>query len=466
MIMKRISELKMITFVLALSVVSMLIPSCDKNEDSVKLYEVSVALEYPVSYEAYAGAPVTLRDVNVGTVYDAETDEKGIATFKVPSGVYEAMTSDAKDVDEMSFIFNGVSAQIVAEKVGSSPITISVKVSAFNREKALIIKEIYNGGVTKDNGEDSFAMDKCIILYNNSPKEITVDNLAVGMSAYYNAEAAAMSKIYNNGKLIYEDENFIPAMNGIWYFQAPLTIPAFTQVVVNCMGAIDNTLTVSNSVNYANADYYTMYDPEYKGAGTNESNMYYNNTSYYPAPADVIPTSHYLKTVKVGQSSGWPLSATSPAIFIYQTEGVTPKDYAENVDNLWYYPGYAQSATWGCTKVPNEWILDGVEVWSTPKIADSKKRFTADIDAGYVALTNKLGHVLYRNVDVDRTEALPENNGKLVYNYSLAVDDANNGEAVIDAEASMKNGAHIVFMDTNNSTNDFHERLKCSLRGE
>jgi len=34
----------------------------------------------------------------------------------------------------------------------------------------------------------------------------------------------------------------------------------------------------------------------------------------------------------------------------------------------------------------------------------------------------------------------------------------------IDAEASLKNGAHIIYMDTNNSTNDFHERLKCSLR--
>jgi hypothetical protein len=45
----------------------------------------------------------------------------------------------------------------------------------------------------------------------------------------------------------------------------------------------------------------------------------------------------------------------------------------------------------------------------------------------------------------------------------LGVDGSTDGSG-IDAEASMKNGAHIVFIDTNNSTNDFHERQKCSLR--
>ena len=61
------------------------------------------------------------------------------------------------------------------------------------------------------------------------------------------------------------------------------------------------------------------------------------------------------------------------------------------------------------------------------------------------------------------TEALPENAGKLVYGYALGV-DASTDPSGIDAEASMKRGAHIVYMDTNNSTADFHERQKCSLR--
>jgi hypothetical protein len=82
---------------------------------------------------------------------------------------------------------------------------------------------------------------------------------------------------------------------------------------------------------------------------------------------------------------------------------------------------------------------------------------TPIVDAGYVALTNQHGHTLYRNVDKTATEALPENSGRLVYGYSA-------DPSGIDAEASIRQGAHIVYMDTNNSSNDFHEREKCSLR--
>ena len=78
-------------------------------------------------------------------------------------------------------------------------------------------------------------------------------------------------------------------------------------------------------------------------------------------------------------------------------------------------------------------------------------------------MTNFQGHSLYRNVDKAATEALPENKDKLVYNYALGVDDSSDPSG-IDAEASIKNGAHIIYQDTNNSTNDFHERQACSLR--
>lgn len=321
----------------------------------------------------------------------------------------------------------------------------------------VIIKEIYNGGVMKDDNSGSFAMDKNIILYNNCSQVAVINNLCIGMSADYNAEASSNSKLYKDGNLIYTD--FIPAINGIWYFPKALTIQPYSQVVVNICGAIDNTQTVSNSINYANEDYYCMYDPTYKGAGSSESNMYYNNTRYYPSPADVIPTSHYLKTVKYGMGNAWPMSQTSPAVFIFKTTDGTPVSYGENADNLWYAPGNEGSAAWACLKVPTDWIIDGVEVFNTQKLSDCVKRLTSDVDAGHVNLTSKLGHVVYRNVDKESTEALAENAGKLVYDYTLGTDPSG-----IDAEASMKAGAHIVFQDTDNSTNDFHEREKSSLR--
>ncbi len=330
----------------------------------------------------------------------------------------------------------------------------------------VIIKELYYGGVMLDDGSKNFHMDKCIVLYNNCSQRAVINNLCIGAAPQFNAEAGTMSDLYDGDKLVYDGQGYIPAVNGIWYFQGALVIEPYSQIVVNVHGAIDNTQTVTNSVNYANKNYYCMYDPDYVTEDvTVASARSYNNTTYYPAPADVIPTSHYLKTIKYGQANAWTYSSLSPATMLFQAKDVDIKEYFENSDNYWYAPGRATTPVWRSAKVPNEWILDGVEAYNAAKIDASKKRLTADIDAGYAALTNQLGHVLYRNVDKAATEALPENEGKLVYQYALGVDSSTDPSG-IDAEASMKNGAHIIFQDTNNSTADFHERQKCSLRGE
>ena len=66
------------------------------------------------------------------------------------------------------------------------------------------------------------------------------------------------------------------------------------------------------------------------------------------------------------------------------------------------------------------------------------------------------------------TEALAGNEGKIVYGYSLGTTDYKGAQSTdpsgIDAEASIRNGAHIVYSDTNNSSNDFHQRAKASLK--
>ena len=151
-------------------------------------------------------------------------------------------------------------------------------------------------------------------------------------------------------------------------------------------------------------------------------------------------------------------------MFIFQTKGVTPHDYATNVANIIYAPGAAQTKVNANLRMPNEWVLDAIEVFNTAYIANSNKRFPAEIDGGSVQMTNKMGYTLYRNVDKEETEKLPENQGKLVYGYTMGVSTGD--PSGIDAEASIKNGAHIIYMDTNNSTNDFHERKAFSIKGK
>lgn len=323
-------------------------------------------------------------------------------------------------------------------------------VEADQNADQIVIKELYTSGVPHDDDPTKyFQQDKGFIIYNNSGEKAVVSNLAVGMLNPYNGHS--MNGWYADGATepSYTNEGWVPAASGIWYFQSALEIEPYSQVVVSCMSSIDNTQTYSQSVNYANKDFYAMYDPE---SG-------FNSTSYYPTPADVIPASHYLKAVEFGQGTAWALSQTSPAFFIFQTKGTTPAAFANDASNITYEPGMAQTPVFAVLKVPTEWILDGVEVFQDTKVSQSKKRLTPDVDGGYVEQTYRKGHSVYRNVDKDATLAIEGNAGKIVYNYTLGTDP--NG---IDAEASMRNGAKIVYEDTNNSSNDFHERQQFSLR--
>lgn len=433
---------------------AMLLTACKTDyEESTELFDLTIALTTQADADySLESLPVELRSTGSYTVtaLTDTTDAKGMAHFKVPAGVYVASASTTiKTGTNKLLIANGTSGMIIVR--GEEATTIANIKMIVSRMSQLVIKEIYNGGTMKDDGK-VFQADKCIILYNNSPQTAQFDNLCIGFCSPYNSQAN--NKWYDkSGQLTYEAENYIPAIDGIWYFPNTLTIEPYRQVVVNCHGAIDNTLTYPNSVNYANPDYYCMYDPE----------VGYTNASYYPTPASVIPTSHYLKAVKIGVSNAWALSITSPAVFLFQTQGTTPTAYATDVNNLTYIPNSAQTDINKVLKVPCDWVLDGVEVFAAGYKSANIKRLTSDIDAGSVDLTNQHGHTVYRNVDKTSTEQLPENEGKLVYGYSLGV-DASTDPSTIDAEASVKNGAHIVYMDTNNSTNDFHERQKCSLR--
>ena len=67
-----------------------------------------------------------------------------------------------------------------------------------------------------------------------------------------------------------------------------------------------------------------------------------------------------------------------------------------------------------------------------------------------------------------RSEALAGNEGKLVYGYALGTTNYKGAQSTdpsgIDAEASIRNGAHVVYLDTNHSGNDFHQRARASLK--
>lgn len=414
--------------------------------DDISLGQVTVSL---LGLEGNtADFDVALRNTQTGSIFTTKTDETGKASFTATPGIYEASATGRYANEGMAYSFNGTAGQIVVRR--DETVNVSITMKGIKRSQ-VIIKELYNGGCLADDGMTKYQFDKYVILYNNSSQPASLTHLCFGFLTPYNAQSN--NNNYDaEGRLTYEEENFTPVLDGIWYFPSTLVVEPYAQVVVNVHGAIDNSQSYSQSVNFATPDYYCMYDPE---SG-------YLNSKYYPTPSALIPSSHYLKAFRWSQSNAWPLSVSSPALLLFQTQGMSPAEYASQVENIWYDGGEVRQ-TKQCLKIPNQWIVDAIEVFSSGYKDSSVKRLTADMDAGYVWLTNYQGHSLYRNVDQTATEALSENERKLVYGYVLGVDGSTDPSG-IDAEASINNGAHIIYQDTNNSTNDFHERQICSLR--
>jgi hypothetical protein len=417
--------------------------SCSDNDDVIKTYQVGVQLQLPADVQTdMEGVAITLTDA-AGQAYQETTDANGLATFTVPAGIYEAASNFRIAQDGYSIVFNGISSGVVVNEQWTAGKTVTLEMLE-SKTGQLLIKEIYIGGCLQNDGKTGWTRDKYVIIYNNSDQEANVHNLCIGVLAPANAHAS-INDYDENGRLNYEGEDFLPVgAAGYWYFPGDLSIEPWGQVVVALFQAIDHTATYSNSVDLSDSNYYVMYDV-----------ADFDNVNYYPAPSQNIPTNHYLNAVKYGMGNAWVIGDFSPAMVLFTLDD--PESYGQNVSNYYYYAGKDNNQVYLCVKVPKANILDGVEVFSEPNKDASKKRITADVDGGYSLLTNKTGHSNYRAVDKSATEALVENVGKIVYG---STEDASG----IDAEASIKNGAHIVYQDTNNSTNDFYQRSQASLR--
>ena len=316
----------------------------------------------------------------------------------------------------------------------------------------LIIKEIAVGGGFKTIENKSYNWCKAMMLYNNSDQKVRAFNLAIGTVPPGNAHANNGN--YNaDGKLNYADSDSIPLIYGIWYKPTSLTVEPYSDVVIAINGAIDHTTIAPEAYDLSDPNYYAMYDPS----------TTYTNPNAYPTPARGIDKSHYFKANVFGLGNAWAISVMCPNLVLFQVpENVDIEAYCADPANV-YYDGGKETAANYCVKIPKAWILDGVETYRIGYEADSKKRLTDDIDAGYALYNSNKKYSAYRNVDKDATEAIAENAGKLVYDYDQAVEGTSEPSG-IDAAASIKNGAKIVYQDTNNSSADFHLRKTWSLK--
>ncbi|MGV3547676.1 MAG: DUF4876 domain-containing protein [Pedobacter sp.] len=415
--------------------------SCKKDK-GISVHSVTVQLAYPSASAFNVAEGVIVKLTGKGTAFEATTNAEGKATLSVPTDIYEISASDVRSSAGTAFVYNGLKSNIAVVDGWNSNEVIKLEL-AEAKTSQLVIKEVFVGGTPKGDGT-AFSYDGYIVIYNNSNYVANTNNLCIGAIGALNAHAT--NAFYVNDKLMYENEGWIPANSGFWYFQQNVTIKPGEQIVIALYNAVNNTITFPNSINFDNKDYYVTYDV----AGQ------YRNVNYYVTPAASIPTSHYLKSVSYAAGNAWVPSFLTPGIFLFETKDTTPAAFGADVTNV------VLSSN---KKVPVSWVVDGIESFLLNN-TNNRKRFLPSIDAGYVYHVNREGYSIYRNVDEAATKAIAGNEAKLKYGYALGTTAAGGttDPSGIDAEASIKNGARIIYKDTNNSTNDTHLRSKASLR--
>lgn len=431
------------------------------KEDKLKsgLYDgeivsVEVQIKGDESYEKYdevdfTAFNVTFEDFNNGNKYRVAPDADGCAHAEIPKGVYRVLASGRFEENPTTlWYFNGVKDRLnVSEDIvdGDKLVVDLVR----SKSGTLIIKEIYNGGCMRTPQEGDWQFDKYVILHNNSSVTLSLDGVGFGKVDPGNSTAANhWVDTGANGELIFRD--YVPIADCVWEFPAGYSLEPGEQAVVVVNGAVDHSAIFPLSVKLDDPEYFVCYNLAF----------YPNPGLYHPAPETGSPERYLTALRKLGRATAYSLSVTCPGVVIYRIPdevGTSLADYAaDDINNILPIPGSSMDNV--IMKMPYDWILDAVEVYSG-SASNNKKRFSPQADGGYVELSqSKLGRTLYRNVDEDATLALPGNQEKVVWGYTLGADASG-----IDAEATIRNGGRVVYMDSNNSSVDFHERKTQSL---
>lgn len=374
----------------------------DEFTDAAISEKIVVRVTMPEGYHySVEGLKVTLTDNVSGLSYYGTTNAQGVATISVAPGFYTASTETSyRDSGGIIYLFNGQTLGIEALK-GSAAKEVEIMLLG-SKSSQIVIKELYYGGCFNSTTNKSYSKDQYITLYNNSDQPAFLDSLCLSIVHPWNAPT--------NGKLsdwvkpgASELMDSIPASSMVWMFpgtgQDNILQPE--QEVVLCLNAIDHTVAVKESVNLGKAGYWAMYDPI----------MTKGQTS--PEAGVNLMTGIW----KTGTSTSFIISVVSPGVFIFTLGGKTPEQFI--TDNFSLNPNTSNLIS-AALLVDKELILDGVECFRN---ATDTKRFRSEIDNGFVMTPGSgQGYSVIRKVDTEET--------------ALA-------------------GGRIVYMDTNNSSNDF-----------
>jgi hypothetical protein len=376
--------------------------------DALQLLSVNAVYPDGYAHAVHEGAVIRIEEVSSGATYLAKTDSRGLAEIQVPPGIYRITCSDRTGKD----LFNGAADKVVVTERRIVDLRL-----AHSTAGGLVVKEIYTGGCSKEPQEGTYQSDKYLIIHNNDLETVWLDSLCIGTLAPYNS-TAENPWADASGQL---PAGFVPIIQAVWMVPGEgsrFPLGPGQDAIICLNGAIDHSAQYPRSVNLDRPDCFVCYNP------------LFTNANHPPAPGPHIRHDQILELViKVGQANAYTISVSSPTAVIFKARGTDIYSFVKDNRNLQLTPG--STVDWVVT-IPTEWVLDGVEVFDG-RSSNNGKRLISSIDAGYVTQSEPFkSHSLLRNTDEPASAAF----------------------------------GFEVLQDTNNSSNDFHERETQTLHDE
>lgn len=376
------------------------------DDDKVKITEFTLTLTEPedLNVTSISDLHVTFKNVNTGKLTtNTMTGTTGKLTLN--EGLYNITVEGKMNyiVDEKT-----VEGQVKGYKesvnlVGTTSAD-NIKLFLFNSKADFVIEEVYFAGSTTPEGKQ-YSGDQYFKIYNNSDSVLYADGLVILESAFKTSQQYEYTPDVMSQAMVVQCVYAIPG-NGKDYPVQP------GESLLICDKAIDHTAANTNSFDMRNANF-EWYDETEKNLDTDN-----------PEVTNLDKIYSYTKTIWILNNQG----LCTYAIARLKVDKETfLKDYRYQADYININP-----MTIDRYKVPNEWIIDAVNI------------------------SNKAQYV-WNVVD-------PSLDMGFTYCGEVASDKNRYNKSVRRKVLSTTPDGRKILKDTNNSTEDFEAKATPSLK--
>ncbi|MGK6350532.1 DUF4876 domain-containing protein [Parapedobacter sp. DT-150] len=377
--------------------------ACTKDELSVDQTAVSVTITNPPQLEEVeiTAATLTLTEINSGAAVSTTELENGRFEVAVPAGSYDVTLEGT-----VSYMQDGqaYTSAVRGRKEGAvftgSSAELQLELFLHSENAGFVLQEIYFTGSLTPEGKQ-YNGDKYFIIYNNSDEVLYADGLVFAESEFLTTTKRdytpnIMSEAFTAGNIV-----MIPGSGQEYPVQ-----PGESVVVAN--NAIDHVEYNSNSIDLSGADFEITLLPT-----INVDN---------PQVTDLINVAPYLTMHNRGFKS----------YVLAKFEGDVETFKTTQTYEYTYLQASGSERTVETYKIPNEWILDAVNL---------------SVESEYQwILTDP-------SLDMGWTHC-----------GTVDSDDNRYGKSVRRKVLSTGENGREILQDTNNSTEDFETEAALSLQ--